>query len=109
MVTQVTVLTESVEAPLALSLAYTSDGVTTMLDKWTVHNTTAAPIGYTLHLVAPGDAPGATNVLVQKTILPGTVYRCPEVVGHVLAVGGSAHHTGSAVGLNVRASGREVA
>lgn len=80
-----------------------------IIDKFTAANTTAAPITLTIKLVPSGGAAGAGNVVVPPvTIAAGAVYTGPEIIGHLLAAGDFISLLPSAVGLNCRASGREI-
>lgn len=91
---------------------YTSpaSGRGTIIDKFTVTNTTASPETITVYLVEDGGAAGAANtILPAASVAAGAAYTCPEVIGHVLAPGdfiATAASTGAA--LTVRSSGREV-
>ena len=65
-----------------VGVAYTSTGVTTLLDKCT-------------HTIISG-----------RSIAAGETYMCPEVVGHILESGATLR--GSGLDVTLRASGRQV-
>lgn len=89
---------------------YTSNGAQTIIDKFTAtnYNTTAATIS--VNLVTAAGSAGNDNLIVKtKTLQPAETYTFPELVGHVLPVGGfisTIADTASAI--NIRASGRLV-
>ena len=84
-------------------------GTRTILDKYTVYNTDTAPITYTVKLVPNGGAAGANHTIVVKTVAPGETYTLPEVIGHVLEIGGFVSELASTASKLVRRlSGREV-
>lgn len=82
----------------------------TIIDKCTVSNVTAANATFAANVVASGGAAGATNnVLPTRTIAPGEVYHCPELVGQVLESGDFLSTiAGTASALVLRVSGREI-
>lgn len=80
-----------------------------IVDKMTATNTTAAALTLTINLVPAAGAVAVGNASLQaQSIAPGTTYLCPEVVGHILNAGDYISVKGSAVGIAVRVSGREV-
>lgn len=89
---------------------YTSNGVQTIIDKFTAtnYNSTAATIS--VNLVTAAGSPGNDNLIVKtKTLQPSETYTFPELVGHVLPVGGFISTiAGTASAINIRASGRLV-
>jgi hypothetical protein len=89
---------------------YTATGCRTYIDKFTVTNTSAANVAFSVNLVASGGSAGVSNlVLSAKNIVPGETYLCPELVGHVLEPGGFISTLGgAATSLTIRASGREI-
>lgn len=94
----------------AQTTQYTSDGVQTIIDKFTAtnYNTSAATIS--VNLVTPTDTAGNSNLIVKtKTLQPSETYTFPELVGHVLPNGGFISTIASAAStINIRASGRLV-
>ncbi len=89
---------------------YTATGVTTIIDKFTATNFSAAAATISVNLVTVTDSAASANLITQaKTLQPAEVYTFPELVGQVLANGGfisTVAGTGTAV--NMRVSGREV-
>ena len=94
----------------AQTTQYTSNGVQTIIDKFTAtnYNTTAATIS--VNLVASAGSAGNDNLIVKtKTLQPSETYTFPELVGHVLPNGGFISTIASAAStINIRASGRLV-
>ena len=94
----------------AQTTQYTSNGVQTIIDKFTAtnYNTTAATIS--VNLVASAGSAGNDNLIVKtKTLQPAETYTFPELVGHVLPNGGFISTIASAAStINIRASGRLV-
>lgn len=89
---------------------YTANGCKTIIDKFTVTNTTAAPVAFSANLVPSGGATGADNlVLDAKSIAAHETYTCPELVGQTLEPGGFISTlAGAATSLTISASGREI-
>ena len=89
---------------------YTSTGVTTIIDKFTATNYSAAAATISVNLVTYSDTSGNQNLIVKtKTLQPSETYTFPEIVGQVLAPGGFISTiAGTASAINIRASGREV-
>ena len=94
----------------AQTTQYTSDGVQTIIDKFTAtnYNTSAATIS--VNLVTAAGSAGNDNLIVKtKTLQPAETYTFPELVGHVLPNGGFISTIASAAStINIRASGRLV-
>lgn len=89
---------------------YTSDNAKTVIDKFTVTNTSAANVDFSVNLVAvSGTASDANLVLDARTIAAGETYTCPELVGQVLEAGGFISTlAGAATSLTISASGRVI-
>lgn len=89
---------------------YTSTGVQTIIDKFTATNYNTAAATISVNLVTATDTAGNQNLIVKtKTLQPGETYTFPELVGHVLPVGGFISTVASlASAINIRASGRLV-
>jgi hypothetical protein len=87
-----------------------SAGVTTMIDKFTATNYSAAAANISVNLVTSADTAGNQNLITKtKTLQPAETYTFPELVGQVLAAGGFISTiAGTATSINIRASGREV-
>lgn len=108
MTTLTTVLFEAKLAESVDTVQYTSADVRTSIDKLTAHNTSGSNATLTINLLAPASAVGTANRVVSKVIPGGTTYTFPEVVGHVLDVGGAISTDASTAGvLSIRASGRQ--
>lgn len=89
---------------------YTSNGVRTIIDKFTVTNTTAANAVFSCNLIPNGGSASDDNlVLYPHVIAPGTTYRCPELVGQILESGGFISTLSDTVtALTISASGRQI-
>jgi hypothetical protein len=89
---------------------YTANNCKCIIDKFTVTNTSAANVTFSVNLVASGGTAGDANlVLKAKTVVPNETYTCPELVGQVLEAGGTISTiAGAATSLTISASGREV-
>jgi hypothetical protein len=103
-------LYETVAIAAAETTMYTAPANTrTVIDKHTLTNTTAGAILVTVRLIPSGSvAAGGFAVMNLVSIGPNTSYTCPEIVGHVLNPGDFISILPAAVGINGRASGREV-
>lgn len=89
---------------------YTSTNVTTIIDKFTATNYSAAAATISVNLVSFADTAGNQNLIVKtKTLQPSECYTFPELVGQVL-LSGSFISTiaGTSSAINIRASGRIV-
>lgn len=82
----------------------------TIIDKFTVTNTTAGVVNFSANLVNAAGAAGASNLIISvKAIAPGEAFTCPALVGHVLEVGDFISTLASAAtSLTMRASGRRI-
>jgi len=89
---------------------YTAVNCKTIIDKFTVTNTSASTVQFSVNLVASAGSASASNrVLSLKIITPNETYTCPEVVGQTLESGGFISTlAGAASALTISASGREV-
>jgi hypothetical protein len=89
---------------------YTSNGVQTIIDKFTATNYSAAATTLSVNLVSPAGSAGNDNLIVKaKTLQPSETYTFPELVGHVLPSSGFISTVaGAATSLTIRASGRLV-
>jgi hypothetical protein len=109
MTTITAVLIQAQDAPIAQTTKYTSTGVQTIIDKFTATNTTAGPLTIAVNLVPAAGAAGSGNLIrPAKTLLAGEVYRFPELVGQLLAVGDFISIIASATGVTVKANGRQI-
>ena len=89
---------------------YTSNGVQTIIDKFTATNYSAAAATISVNLVtATGSASNDNLIVKTKTLQPAETYTFPELVGHVLPNNGFISTiAGAASAINIRASGRLV-
>jgi hypothetical protein len=89
---------------------FTSNGVQTIIDKFTATNYSATAATISVNLVTAAGSAGNNNLIVKtKTLQPSETYTFPELVGHVLPVGGFISTiAGTASAINIRASGRIV-
>lgn len=89
---------------------YTASNCKTIIDKFTVTNTSAANVTFSVNLVASAGAAGSSNLVLQtRTIVPTETYLCPELVGQTLESGGFISTlAGAATSLTISASGREI-
>ena len=89
---------------------YTATNCKTIIDKFTVTNTTASNVVFSVNLVASGGSASASNLVLQtRTIVPAETYLCPELVGQTLESGGFISTlAGAATSLTISASGREI-
>ena len=97
-------------AEAAQTTQYTSNGVQTIIDKFTATNYSGSAATISVNLIAGAGSAGNDNLIVKtKTLQPAETYTFPELVGHVLPNNGfisTIAGTGSAI--NIRASGRLV-
>lgn len=98
------------QAENAQTSQYTAVNCKTIIDKFTVTNTTAINAVFSVNLVAASGAAGDSNlVLKTRAIAPNETYTCPELVGQVLEAGGFISTlAGTATALTISASGREI-
>lgn len=89
---------------------YTATGVTTIIDKFTATNYSAAAATISVNLVASAGSAGNTNIITKtKALQPAEVYTFPEIVGQVLNTGDFISTiAGTASAINMRVSGREI-
>ena len=94
----------------AQTTQYTAVSCKTIIDKFTATNLTAANVVFSVNLVASAGAPGDSNlVLPLRSIAPGEVYTCPELVGQTLEDGGYISTLSNTLNaLVISASGREI-
>lgn len=98
------------QAESSQTTQYTATNCKTIIDKFTVTNTSAANVTLSVNLVASGGSAGDSNlVLKAKSIAPSETYTCPELVGQTLEASGFISTlAGSATSLTISASGREI-
>lgn len=110
MTVTVKVLVPPLNVPTAPSAAYSAVNLTAIIDKCTIVNYSTTAASISIYLPASGASAASNNLVLQnKTLQAGETYTCPEVVGHVLASGGSIVAVASAaLAIALRVSGREV-
>ncbi len=110
MAVSVKVLIPAKIAESSQTTQYSATNVSAIIDKFTATNYSAAAATISVNLVTAFDNAGNQNLIVKaKTLLPSETYTFPEIVGHVLAPGGSISTIASAAtAINIRASGREI-
>jgi hypothetical protein len=110
MAVTVTVLIPAKTAEAAQTTQYTSTGVTTIIDKFTATNYSAAAATISVNLVTAAGSAGNDNLIVKtKTLQAGETYTFPEIVGQVLSPSAFISTiAGTASAINIRASGRQV-
>ena len=98
------------QAENAQTIQYAATNCKTLIDKFTVTNTTATAATFAANLVPYGGSAGDSNlVLKTHTIAAGETYCCPELVGHSLESGGMISTlAGTASALTICATGREI-
>lgn len=89
---------------------YTSNGVQTIIDKFTATNYSVNAATISVNLVTASGSAGDDNLIVKtKTLQPAETYTFPELVGHVLPNNGFISTIAdTAAAINIRASGRLV-
>lgn len=85
-------------------------GVTTIIDEFTVTNTTGGALTFSVNLVTLADTAAASNLIISaRAVAAGETYLCPELNGKVLASGGFISTIASAAtSLTMNAAGREI-
>jgi hypothetical protein len=110
MTVTVKVLIPAKTAENSQTTQYTASNVTTIIDKFTATNYSAAAATLSINLVTAAGSAGNDNLITKtKTLQPAEVYTFPEIVGQVLSPSGFISTiAGTASAINIRASGREV-
>ena len=110
MAVYVKVLIPAKIAENAQTTQYTATGVTTIIDKFTATNYSAAVATISVNIVTAADTAGNQNLIVKtKTLQPSETYTFPELVGQALAPSGFISTlAGTATAINIRANGREI-
>lgn len=106
----VNVLIPAKTAEATQQTQYTSNGVRTIIDKFTATNYSANAATISVNLVTVADTAGNENLITKtKTLQPSEVYTFPEIVGQVLNAGDFISTiAGTASAINIRASGRQI-
>lgn len=110
MTVTVKVLIPAKQAENTQTTQYTATNCKTIIDKFTVTNTSAGNVTFSVNLVTSGGSAGASNLILDtRSIAPDECYTCPELVGQALESGGFISTiAGAATSLTIRASGREI-
>ena len=110
MTVSVRVLIPAKIAEATQTTQYTSNGVTTIIDKFTATNYSALAATISVNLVTGLDTAGNQNLIVKtKTLQPSETYTFPELVGAALSPSGFISTiAGTATAINIRANGREI-
>ena len=89
---------------------YTSNGVTTIIDKLTATNYSSAAAAISINVVTNADTAGNQNLIVKtKTLQAGETYTFPEIVGTAIeSAGFISTIADTATAINMRASGRMI-
>lgn len=98
------------QAENAQTTQYTALNCTTLIDKFTVTNTSAGNVLFSVNLVVSGGSPGNSNLILKtRPVAPNETYACPELVGQVIEPSGFISTlAGTASALTISASGREI-
>jgi len=89
---------------------YTANNCTTLIDKFTVTNTSVSNVVFSANLVASGGVAGVSNLVISaRAIAPSEAYECPALIGQTLESGGFVSTLAGTVGaLVISATGREI-
>lgn len=89
---------------------YTSNGVRTIIDKFTATNYSGSVATISVNIVTTAGTAGNENLITKtKSLQPSEVYTFPEIVGQVLNSGDFISTiAGTATAINIRASGRQI-
>ncbi|HAF38232.1 MAG TPA: hypothetical protein DCG72_04530 [Gammaproteobacteria bacterium] len=98
------------QAENAQTAQYTATAAKAIIDKFTVTNTSANNVTFSVNLVIVSGSAGASNLIIDaRTVAPNETYTCPELVGHVLEAGSFISTLASApTSLTILCSGREI-
>lgn len=110
MTVTVKVLVPAKTAENTQTTQYTANGVTAIIDKFTVTNYSANAATISVNLVTSATIVGNSNLITKsKTLQASEVYTFPELVGQILSPGDFISTiAGTASAINIRVSGREV-
>jgi hypothetical protein len=103
-------LIPSKQAESSQTAQYTATGVKAIIDKFTVTNTSAGSVNFSVNLINASGSAGDSNLIIKtRAIAVSETYNCPELVGQVLEAGQFISTLASAAtSLTIRASGREI-
>lgn len=110
MTTTIKNIIPSKQTEAAQTTQYTANSCRTIIDKFTVTNTTGAPVAFSANLVPNAGSAASSNLIISaKSIAAGECYTCPELVGQTLEPGSFISTlAGAAASLTMRSSGREI-
>ena len=110
MTVSIKVLIPAKQAENAQTTQYTATNCKAIIDKFTITNTSAGNVTFSVNLVTSGGAADPANLILDtRAIAPDETYTCPELVGQALESGGFISTIASAAtSLTIRASGREI-
>lgn len=96
------------QAENAQTTQFTAPSIRARIEQFTVTNTSASSVTFSVNLVASGDTPGDDNLIIDAySIGAGASYTCPEAIAQVLEEGDYISTLASASGaLTMSASGR---
>lgn len=89
---------------------YTAVNCRTIIDKFTVTNTSSGNVTFSVNLVPAAGSAAAGNLIIDsRAVAPDETYVCPELIGQVLEPNSFISTiAGAATSLTIRASGREI-
>ena len=98
------------QAESAQTTQYTASNCKTIIDKFTVTNTSANNVTLSVNLVASAGTAGNSNLVVKtRTVVPNECAQFWELVGQSLESGGFISTIASAAtSLTISATGREI-
>lgn len=109
MTVTVKVLVPAKQAENVQTTQYTASDCKTIIDKFTVTNTTAGVVTFACNLVISAGTANDADLILSRSIAANSTYTCPELVGHTLEDGGFISTiAGAATSLTIRVSGREI-
>tara|TARA_R110000868_G_scaffold207709_2_gene456679 strand:- start:485 stop:820 length:336 start_codon:yes stop_codon:yes gene_type:complete len=110
MAVSIKVLIPAKQAESAQTTQYTATNCKSIIDKFTVTNTSAGNVTISVNLVTVTGSAATSNLIIDtRAIAPEETYTCPELVGQALEPGGFISTIASAAtSLTIRASGREI-
>ncbi|MGD2065740.1 MAG: hypothetical protein PVI43_01040 [Candidatus Bathyarchaeota archaeon] len=100
----------SKQAEAAQTTQYTASNCKTIIDKFTITNTSSSNVTFSCNLVPLSGSASDSNLIIDaRGIAPGETYNAVELVGQTLESGGFISTlAGTASALTIRSSGREI-
>lgn len=104
------VLLDSKQLESSQTTQYTAVNCRALITKVSIANNDTVNRTVSVHLVPPaGAASNSNRFLINKTIVPGEDYLCPELSGQILENGGFISTIASAASaLTIRINGQEI-